>query len=38
MVNKKEKFFMDDVEWKFFNNEKAWKKAYKIWVILFFFI
>lgn len=38
MVNKKEKFFIDDSSWQFLNNEKAWKKAYKIWAILSLFI
>ena len=38
IVNKKEKFFLEDIKWKFYNNEKAWKKAYKVWAILAFFI
>jgi hypothetical protein len=36
ILNGKEKLFLDDCWLKFFNNEKAWKKAYKVWAILFF--
>ena len=38
ILNKKENFFLDDIKWMFYNNEKAWKVLYKVWAILAFLI